>query len=383
MKICYFTQEDKITPGASRSLIDLLTVIKNEENIQPIVILPKHGEMEKKLSEMNIEYLIIPTYSTSISLYDKSISKHIKYILKRMINYISIRKIIKNLRKRKVDIIHINKITGTVGAEVALKLGIPYIFHIREFLEEDHKRKFYDKKRSYNLLRKSSSIVAISGAIKNKYESILNRKIDLIYNGIPIEKYIIKISNRFNNSCTNILLTGRISEGKGQLEAIQALNNLCKKLPNNQFKLFLVGDIGDEQYYEKIQKYIKENRLETTVEYVPFTNDLRAIRSKCDIGILCSQKEAFGRVTIETMLSSMLFIGTNSGGTKELVSNQKTGLLYEPGDYIDLRDKIVYALTHKEEMNTIIKNARDFAVNNYSINNTANNVLMLYKRLIN
>jgi len=42
--------------------------------------------------------------------------------------------------------------------------------------------------------------------------------------------------------------------------------------------------------------------------------------------------EAFGRVTAEAMLAGRVVIGTNTGGTPELVRDGVTGLLYTPQD---------------------------------------------------
>lgn len=43
------------------------------------------------------------------------------------------------------------------------------------------------------------------------------------------------------------------------------------------------------------------------------------MRKKIDVELVCSRSEAFGRVTIESMMSSNPVIGANTGGTKELI----------------------------------------------------------------
>jgi glycosyltransferase involved in cell wall biosynthesis len=45
-----------------------------------------------------------------------------------------------------------------------------------------------------------------------------------------------------------------------------------------------------------------------------------------------SRCEAFGRVTVEAMRAGVPVIGTDAGGTPELVADGATGLLYRPGD---------------------------------------------------
>ena len=52
---------------------------------------------------------------------------------------------------------------------------------------------------------------------------------------------------------------------------------------------------------------------------------------QADIGLTCSRNEAFGRTTVEALLMGKPVIGTNTGGTVDLISDGVDGLLYPPG----------------------------------------------------
>jgi glycosyltransferase involved in cell wall biosynthesis len=47
---------------------------------------------------------------------------------------------------------------------------------------------------------------------------------------------------------------------------------------------------------------------------------------------MCSDAEAFGRVTVEALKSGRPVIGTRSGGTPELICDGVNGFLFEPGN---------------------------------------------------
>jgi glycosyltransferase involved in cell wall biosynthesis len=47
---------------------------------------------------------------------------------------------------------------------------------------------------------------------------------------------------------------------------------------------------------------------------------------------MCSQCEAFGRVTVEAMRAGLPVCGTNSGGTPEIIEPGVAGLLSPAGD---------------------------------------------------
>lgn len=62
-----------------------------------------------------------------------------------------------------------------------------------------------------------------------------------------------------------------------------------------------------------------------------------ALRRLMDVGVVASTNEAFGRTTIEGMLSMMAMVGRNSGGTPEQIRNLETGLLYN-GSVLELTE---------------------------------------------
>jgi glycosyltransferase involved in cell wall biosynthesis len=51
---------------------------------------------------------------------------------------------------------------------------------------------------------------------------------------------------------------------------------------------------------------------------------------------MCSASETFGMVTIEALARQIPIIGTNTGGTPELLANGSYGKLYEPGNHRQL-----------------------------------------------
>lgn len=64
------------------------------------------------------------------------------------------------------------------------------------------------------------------------------------------------------------------------------------------------------------------------------------IRKNVDIEIVSSKQEAFGKITVEAMMGQIPVIGSNSGGTKELIKHNQNGLLFESGNADDLAKKI-------------------------------------------
>lgn len=95
--------------------------------------------------------------------------------LSQVYNIIAIRKIRRLIKKEKIQIVHINTSCSYVGAQAALLENIPFVWHIREFLEEDQERCIWNNKKGYSLIGEANRVVAISDSIYQKYKKIASR----------------------------------------------------------------------------------------------------------------------------------------------------------------------------------------------------------------
>lgn len=379
MKVCFFAHKSKsYQNGAAMSLINIANEMA-ERGIEVIIVLPSKN-LEYPIDNKKIKIFKVPSFSMRTKIDNKGLKNKTKGMIKSFYNLYSIRKALTILRKEKPDIIHNNGLDSEVGALVAKKLNIPYVWHIRQLLQEDFGMKLHNEKKIYRLLKDANSVIAISQTVKDKFEKIINKEIDLIYNGIPVENYEIKDKKIFADGTINFLLAGRIIEQKGQFDAVKAINHLVKS-GNKNLHLTIAGNKEDIVYFSKIKSYITKNELDNYIKIIEPVSDLRQLTKSCDIGLICSKREAFGRVTIETMVSQMLVIGANTGGTAEIIDDNVNGILYQEGDYLSLANRIKYAINHKSEMKAIIDSGYDSAIKKYSISSVVDQIIEVYYKL--
>ena len=68
------------------------------------------------------------------------------------------------------------------------------------------------------------------------------------------------------------------------------------------------------------------------VHWHPPTEALLSAYDACDAYAMCSVSETIGMVTIEALARQVPVVGTNAGGTPELLGHGTHGTLIEPGD---------------------------------------------------
>lgn len=375
MKVLYISHDANLY-GATRSLLNLMEGLK-PHGIVPYVILPCPGDMEKELKRNKIKYKIVITKNNFHPIGQRNL---INEIVSDIQNVKAIIDTVKTVKEWKIDLIHTNNLCNDVGAIAGFLSNKPHVWHMREFMEEDFNFEFNHKVKMKFLINRANALLTVSKSLYAKYSSIYNKTtMSVVYNGFPLKDYIIDRDVYFNRETISLLLCGSICEGKGQLEAVKATEHLIK-LGYTNVRLYLVGG-GERVYLSKLKHYIKTNHLNEHIKILNFKKNLDEIRKVMDIALVCSKSEAFGRVTVESMLSELLVIGANTAGTKELISDKSTGLLYQKGDFEDLAKTIVFAMHKKEEAIEMIKKAKVYANINFSIQTTAENVNRIYQKI--
>src|SRR5699024_4291511 len=129
-------------------------------------------------------YLIIKYYSWVRRNEKQTLFEKVKWKVQELVNKISERRLKEKSWMKDADLVHINASTTNFGYKLAKDLQIPLVWHIREFLEEDLNKTFWNNEEAYTQISQAESIVCISNSVKSKYEKLLDsKKLVKIYNG--------------------------------------------------------------------------------------------------------------------------------------------------------------------------------------------------------
>jgi FkbM family methyltransferase len=360
LSVCFFSHSAQLD-GAERSLLELTTELVKDYGVVCSVILPNNGPLKERLEEVGVS-----THVAGYSWWWDS-----KILPEEQVNALctnSSRSLLYNIKevitKINPDIIVTNTMSIPWGAITASFLGKPHVWFIREFGESDHGLKpFLPFNVTLDVVKNLSAlIVTNSDAVRKALFPNMSRKKVLTvhpYVNIPSTALRRDDGSYFTRaSSTKLIISGAVKEGKGQKDAVLAVKELVQR--GRDVELIIMGHCNTD-YSEHLKTIVREENLEEHVKFIGFKENPYPIMNQADIVVVCSRNEAFGRVTVEGMLLKKPVIGTSTGGTLELIKEGFNGLLYEPGRYGQLADKVEYLIEHKDAAKELAENGYKFA----------------------
>ncbi|OCL83916.1 glycosyltransferase [Arcobacter porcinus] len=182
-----------------------------------------------------------------------------------------------------------------------------------------------------------------------------NSKSILIYSSVKN----ININKKEKNAKLTLLHTGRIADGKGQIDAIKACSILVEN--NIDFIFYIVG--GYEKDYEKefLQFYEKVNYKDKIV-LVGFSNKIEKYLEKADIYLFPSYGEGLSNSFLEALSSGLSCISYSNTSFPEL---KELGLDFEivENKNIEKLKETLLKISKKETIFDIEKNKK--IINDY------------------
>lgn len=120
---------------------------------------------------------------------------------------------------------------------------------------------------------------------------------------------------------------GQLTPRKGVLHLLQALANL--QAEGLTVSCLILGE-GPQR--AELEAAARRLGISGQVSFVGFKAQPLAWVQALDVCVLCSSKEGLPRVLLEAMLAGKAVVGSDVTGTRELIVNEETGLLYAYGD---------------------------------------------------
>jgi glycosyltransferase involved in cell wall biosynthesis len=235
--------------------------------------------------------------------------------------------------------VYSNSSVLAVGAMAAARLGLPHVWHLREFGGRDYGLwPDFGQHPARLGFRTADATVFVSHALRR---ALLGgsppANSHVVYNGVAPEAAFDERRRaaealRGRREPFTFVLVGRFRASKGQAVAIRALAHLAAR--HRAARLLLVGgagQTGEQGYFDGCRALAAELGVAGRVEFWGYVPDPERAFLGADVALMCSPNEAMGRVTAEAMSACRPVIGFDGGGTSELIDPGRTGLLYRGG----------------------------------------------------
>ena len=201
-----------------------------------------------------------------------------------------------------------------------------------DYTELDKNTKEYKQvKQEYemqaNVLKAFDEIVVISKVTQDTLKELFG-----------ITKNVVKISNSVDSDKIKLLskeavdipekkiftTLGRIDYNKNQILLLKAAKELKKQ--RNDFMIYILGD-GD--YRPRLEKYIKDNRLNENVKIIGFVENPYPYVKSSIATVLTSLSEGFSLALVESVMLNTPIISTDVGVARELIENYNCGTIID------------------------------------------------------
>ncbi len=311
--------------GANIAMLEYIDALQTTFSF--LVILPHEGSMRKELDKRAVSVTIIPQYSWAISIPITAFGKRIKKFVR---NRLAVKAVMQLLQEREAHLVFTNTLVAYVAAKAAYNLGLPHVWWIHEYGEEDFGFRigFGQPGKAYTKIEQWSQLVICnSKAVAKKFTALLPAiDVQFIYQPVSWNSFINKSNNLIGRG---YLMFGQITAAKGHLDVLQAVVN-AKQLGVN-VELSIKGPCEQPSYLALLQNFIIEHNLlgHVTIETGFFIKE--QVMPLYKVLIVASHSEAFGRVIVEANLAGLYAVVKDIGGAPELVNNSN-GVLYSTND---------------------------------------------------
>lgn len=206
--------------------------------------------------------------------------------------------------------------------------------------------------------------IAVSEHIASNLQVILPckaQRIKVIYTALDFGK----IKPVQKPEALTILHIGRISQRKGQLEAVSACSVL--KEFGIDFKLKLIGSSDSEKELQDLHAAIQKTGYSNSIEVIDFTKDVGAFYQNAKVLLFPSYGEGMSNVILEALAYRLQCVCFSNTSFPEL---RKLGLhlyLAENKNIADLKDQLLMAIRNLEEDSPALEKNFEILKANFSI----------------
>jgi len=346
--------------GIAAHCEDLASTLADQGH-DPVVL--TYGEEKKVEYHDGVEIHRVP--STDSASNTLSWAMHLGHQMEK--------KAIELSKNKDFDLVHAHDwmaVPGATGIKKTLDLPMVFTVHStqkgRDGIDSDYQRtihnlEWYGTYEAYQVITVGREF---SEEVKNGYE-VPRDKVNYIPNGVDLEKFDDHSNNLKRNDYALgheeiVLFVGRMYPQKGPGHLIEAMPHILEQRPEAKF---VMCGSGATQHYRNLAK----KKAGEKVHFPGYVSDkeLISLMKEASMTVAPSVYEPFGIVPLESAACETPTVGSYTGGMKDTIVHEYTGLHTYPGDSGSITDQVSRALRDPGWSDWLGDNARDRVEDNF------------------
>ena len=282
------------------------------------------------------------------------------------------------VRQKQIDVVHAHMARDYSLASYAARRN-----RHTKFIATRHVLFKLNRLHRHTLAR-ATRVIAVSEAVaKELRESriVTDEQIAVIHNGIDVDRIqktcAALVREPFLQSIgVNAPLVGSIGELrplKRHDDFIRAAARITKEFPETHFVLAGVGEMR-----EQLEMLIAELGLTDRFHFLGWVDEADKLLCAMDVFVSASETESFGLAIVEAMAAQCAVVATATEGAKEVIDDQKTGVLVPIGDVERLAESVTNLLSNPEKRRTIATQSAQSAAKRFGLKRMVDEIEQLY-----
>jgi glycosyltransferase involved in cell wall biosynthesis len=330
--------------GAERALLELLDELDRTRFV-PVVVLGEDGPLATELRARGIETVVEPFPAPPLHrlAWPPTLARLARAAAR-------IRRL---ARARRVRILHCGDVLGLLLVMAARPRGARLVYQLNYL--GGAPRRLALACLAVPAVDRLLAVSAGQPARLGPAPALLARRTSVVPPGIRAAAFeggdprALRDTLGMTDAAPLVGLVARYDSWKGHHVFLGAAERVRSRRPDVRF-VMVGGSLNGGQlphvdrYRDAVLARRKERGLEEAVAVVGHRSDVPAVLASLDVLVCPSEDEPFGMIILEALAAGTPVVASDSGGPREILEHERSGLLFRTGSARDLSDAILRLL---------------------------------------
>ncbi len=289
------------------------------------------------------------------------------------------------VRRTPIDVVHAHMARDYSLASYAARRNPQTKFiatrHVLFKLNRIHRR----------TLARATRVIAVSNAVARELRAaqiVTDKQIAVIHNGIDVDrikKTCVEIPLQPFVRSIGITLDGPLVGSIGELRTlkrhddfIRAAALIRKDFPEARFVLAGVDTSPSGEVRKQLENLVAELSLTDRFQFLGWLDEADKLLCAMDVFVSASETESFGLAIAEAMAAGCAVVATATEGAREVIEDQKTGILVPIGDVKQIAGSVIDLLADPERRRTIASQSVQSVAEKFSLARMVDEIEAIY-----